>query len=155
VVGGAESLCVVSDAGADCRSALDGAPRWFEGWPGSNASADHPALECVDMSVLSNPCVVAGGAEMLVVTAAASAPAYPPEPGPPTPAGAFFLSALDMTSGRTVASLTLPSFNTRGDHEVSLAIPPGVLLAFDGLVLVSPEFDGTAVVEAFALPPES
>lgn len=156
VVGGAESLCVVSDAGADCRSALDGAPRWFEGWPGSNASADHPALECVDMSVLSNPCVVANGAEMLVVTAAASAPAYPPEPGPPTPAGAFLLSALDMTSGRTVASLTLPSFNNlHSDHGVSLALPPAVLLASGGLVLVSPQYEETGVVEAFALPPES
>lgn len=156
VVGGAGSLCVVTDGGVDCRSALDGTPRWSAGWPGSNASADHPAMECVDLSALSNPCVVAAGGDMDVVTAANSAPAYPLQPGPPTPAGAFFLTELDLTTGRTLASLTLPSFNNLGsDHGVSLALPPAVLLASGGLVLVSPQFEETGVVEAFAFPPVS
>jgi hypothetical protein len=156
VVGGAGSLCVATDAGVDCRSALHGTPRWSEGWPGSNASISYPALECLDLSALSTPCIVADGAEMDVVTAAASAPAYPLRPGPPTPAGAFLLTALDMTSGRTVASLTLPSFNNPySDHGVSLALPPAVVLAAGGLVLVSPQYEETDVVEAFAVPPES
>ena len=40
--GGAGTLCVLTDAGADSRSALDGAPRWSITWPGSNASSQPP-----------------------------------------------------------------------------------------------------------------
>jgi len=93
---------------------------------------------------------------MFVVTATGSAPAYPLQPGPPTPAGAFLLTELELATGRTVASLTLPSFNNPyTDHGVSLFMPPAVLVAAAGLVLVSPQFEDTGVVEAFAFPPES
>ena len=156
VVGGAGSLCAVTDVGTDCRAAVDGAPRWSEAWPGSNATVDYPALNCVDLSVLATPCVVASAGRMFVVTATGSAPAYPLQPGPPTPAGAFLLTELELATGRTVASLTLPSFNNPyTDHGVSLFMPPAVLVAAAGLVLVSPQFEDTGVVEAFAFPPES
>jgi outer membrane protein assembly factor BamB len=154
VVSGAGSLCVVTDAGADCRAALDGAPRWSIYWPGRNASSTYPPLTCVDLgAALGQPCVVSKGGRMYVVTATDSAPAYPPQPGPPMAAGAFVLSALDMATGRALASLTLPSFANPGtDHAVSIGLPPGVLLAADGLVLVSPQFDETGVVETFTAP---
>jgi hypothetical protein len=52
-----------------------------------------------------------------------------------------------------VASVTLPAFNnSRSDHAVSLAVPPAVLAVGDGMVLVSPQFEETDVVEAFSEP---
>ena len=61
------------------------------------------------------------------------------------------LTALNLATGRTEATLTLPAYNVESDHAVSLAMPPAVLLAAGGMVLVSPQFEETDVVEAFAL----
>ena len=142
-VGGVGSLCILTDSGADCRTASDGAARWSTSWPGKNASASAPALSCV--------CAASASGVLFVALATNSAPTYPLEWYPTTPAGAFLLTALDLATGRTEATLTLPAYDVQSDHAVSLAVPPGVLLAASGIVLVSPQFEETDVVEAFAV----
>jgi outer membrane protein assembly factor BamB len=152
VVGGAGSVCVLTDAGADCRSAHDGAPRWSATWPGRNASATYPALSCVDQATTTQPCVVSANGVLYLVLATSSAPAYPPTPGPPSPSGTFLITALNMATGATTATLPLPAFANRSDHAVSLALPPAIVAVADGMVLVSPQFQGTDVVQAFTQP---
>jgi outer membrane protein assembly factor BamB len=142
-IGGLGSLCILTDNGADCRAAGDGTPRWSTSWPGKNASSSAPALSCV--------CAASASGLLFLALAANSAPAYPLEWYPTTPAGAFLLTALDLATGRTEATLTLPAFSVQSDHAVSLAMPPAVLLAAGGMVLVSPQFEETDVVEAFAV----
>ena len=62
-------------------------------------------------------------------------------------------SAATADSGATVASLPLPAFNPGPDGiGVCLLGPPAVLLVAGGLVLVSPQFEETNVIEAFAAP---
>ena len=62
------------------------------------------------------------------------------------------ITALDLATGRTVATLPLPSFKAQSDHAVSLALPPAVLAVADGKVLVSPQTHETYVVQAFVIP---
>jgi len=151
--GGAGTLCVLNDFGADCRDATDGAFRWSVAWPGDHASATYPALSCIDQAAISQPCDVGVNGRLYVALGAASAPAYPSGPLPPTPSGAFMVAAFSMSNGAVVSRIPLPEFNNPGtDHAVSLAVPPAVLLVADGTVLVSPQFDETDVVEAFAQP---
>jgi outer membrane protein assembly factor BamB len=152
VVGGAGSVCGLTDGGADCRSALDGAPRWSATWPGRNASATYPALSCVDQAATTQPCIVSANGVLYVALATSSAPAYPPTPGPPSPSGTFLITALNLATGTTIATLPLPAFANRSDHAVSLALPPAILAVADGVVLVSPQFQGTDVVQAFTQP---
>jgi outer membrane protein assembly factor BamB len=149
-VGGDGILCVLTDAGADCRSAQDGTRAWSTTWPGSNASADAPALSCVDRVMQS--CVASAGGVLYLALATASTPAYPPEWTPTTPYGSFVLTALSLANGRRVLAIPLPAFSVQSDHAVSLALPPAVLAAGGGMVLVSPQFEETGLVEAFAEP---
>ena len=152
-VGGEANLCVLNDLGADCRDAIDGTSRWSTTWPGANASATYPALSCVDEETAAQPCAASSDGRLDLALATDSAPAYPPGPGPPSPSGSFVITALDMSTGKTDATLALPSFdNSRSDHGVSLALPPAVLMVADGMVLVSPQFRETDVVEAFQDP---
>jgi outer membrane protein assembly factor BamB len=152
-VGGAGSLCILTDAGADCRGAQDGAPLWSMTWPGRNASATHPALSCIDQAAREQPCAVSANGFLYLALATESTPAYPPTPGPPTSSGSFVITALSMATGKTIATLPLPSFNNlQSDHSVSLALPPAILMVADGMVLVSPQFQETDVVEAFSKP---
>jgi outer membrane protein assembly factor BamB len=150
--GGSGTLCVLTDAGADCRNARNGVPRWSTSWPGSDASPSAPALGCIDESAGDLRCAVATNGLLYVALATPAAPVYPPGPDPPTPAGAFLITALSMTNGKTTATIPLPSFNVQSDHAVSLGVPPAVLLVAGGVVLVTPQFEETDVVEAFALP---
>jgi outer membrane protein assembly factor BamB len=151
VVGGAGSLCVLTDAGADCRTALDGAPLWSDDWPGSNASIASPALSCIDRVALAQPCAVSANGSLYVALATDAAPAYANPPGLPE-SGIFVLAELNMASGATVASLPLPAFSTSDDVGVCLSSPPAILLVADGLVLVTPQFQENNVVEAFVDP---
>ena len=152
-VGGAGSLCILTDAGGDCRSASDGASRWSVDWPGSNASWNSPAPDCIDLGVISQPCAVSSDGRLYLALATDSAPPYLLEPGPATPAGAFVIAALNMATGATLSTLTLPSLdNTGSDQGVSLSLPPAALLVADGQVLVSPQSEATEVVEALAAP---
>jgi outer membrane protein assembly factor BamB len=152
-VGGAGTLCVLTDGGADCRSALDGTRRWSAIWPGHNASATYPALSCVDQATTTQPCTISANGLLYLALATSSAPAYPPTPGPPSPSGTFLITALNMATGTTTATVPLPSFpNPQSDHAVSLALPPAIVAIADGMILVSPQFQGTDVVQAFAQP---
>jgi outer membrane protein assembly factor BamB len=149
--GGAGTFCVLTDAGADCRDAHTGEARWSRTWPGNNAGPAAPALNCIDESVGATSCVVSANGLLYIALASPSAPAYPPGPGPATAADAFQITALNMTTGTTTATIPLPSFNnTQSDHAVSLEVPPAVLAVGDGMVLVSPQFEETDDVQAFA-----
>lgn len=151
-LGGAGSVCVLTDTGIDCRRASDGSPRWSRSWPGEGASAAHPPLGCVDSSSKSQPCVANSKGLLYVALATNRAPVYPLQPGPPSTSGSFDLAMLNMATGKTIETLPLPSFNnTRSDHPVSLGVPPGVLAVADGMALVSPQFQETAVIQAFAM----
>jgi hypothetical protein len=151
--GGSGTLCILTDAGADCRNPRNGAPRWSMSWPGRNATSPAtPPLGCIDESADGPPCVATANGLLYVALATASAPVYPPGPDPSTPAGAFQVTALSMNTGKTAATIPLPSFSVQSDHAVSLGIPPAVLLAADGLVLVSPQLEETDEVQAFATP---
>jgi len=152
VAGGAGSLCVLTAVGADCRAALTGASLWSANWPGAKASSQIPALNCVDMAAIAQPCAVTANGSLSLALATDAAPADANPPGPPEP-GIFILAELNMATGATVASLPLPGFSAGPDGiGVSLEGPPAVLLAAGGLVLVSPQFQETDVVEAFAAP---
>jgi hypothetical protein len=95
---------------------------------------------------------VSGSLYVALATSAAPADADPP--GPPQP-GIFVLTKLNMATGTTAASLPLPAFSTSGAVGVCLSSPPAVLLVAGGLVLVTPQFQETNVVEAFADPAPS
>lgn len=148
--GGSGTLCILTDAGADCRSARSGALRWLMSWPGSDVSPSTPALGCIDESAGELRCAVAANGLLYVALATTAAPAYPPGPEPATPAGAFEVTALSMATGKTTATIPLPSFNVESDHAVSVGVPPAVLLVADGVVLVTPQFQETDEVQAFA-----
>jgi len=150
-VGGAGSICVLTDAGADCRAALDGTALWSTTWPGSGASATYPALELHRserwLAALRRECErphVRGGGDDIgprLSTWARATHSW----------GSFVLTALNMATGKTAVTIPLPAFdNSESDHAVSLALPPGILAVGDGTVLVSPQFDETDVVQAFA-----
>jgi outer membrane protein assembly factor BamB len=152
-IGGAGSLCILTDAGADCRGAMDGAPRWSATWPGRYASATYPALSCIDQAPTMQPCAVSANGLLYLALATSSAPAYPPTPGPPSHSGTFLITALNLATGTTLATTPLPAFgNPQSDHSVSLALPPAILVVANGLVLVSPQFGETDVVQAFVQP---
>jgi hypothetical protein len=55
-----------------------------------------------------------------------------------------------MDTGKVMSRLPLPAFDVQSDHAVSLGLPPAVLVVADGLALVSPQFEETDTVEAFA-----
>ena len=149
--GSSGTLCILTDAGADCRNPRSGAPRWSLSWPGRDAASPAtPPLGCVDESGDGPPCVAVANGVLYLALATAAAPVYPPGPDPSTAAGAFQVTALSMTTGKTTATIPLPLFNVQSDHAVSLGIPPAVLLAADGFVLVSPQFEETDEVQAFA-----
>ena len=42
--GGSGALCILTDVGADCRNARNGAPRWSMSWPGRNATSSCNAV---------------------------------------------------------------------------------------------------------------
>jgi outer membrane protein assembly factor BamB len=152
VVGGTGSLCVLTDAGGDCRDALTGASLWSVYWPGAHASSQYPALNCVDVAAVAQRCMVSADGLLYLALATDAAPADANPPGPPE-SGIFVLTALNMATGATVASLPLPAFNPGPDGiGVCLLGPPAVLLVAGGLVLVSPQFEETNVIEAFAAP---
>jgi outer membrane protein assembly factor BamB len=152
VVGGAGSLCVLTDAGGDCRDALTGVSLWSTQWPGVHASSRYPALNCVDMVVMAQRCAVSAGGLLYLALATDAAPGDANPPGRPE-SGIFVLTELNMATGASVASLPLPAFNPGPDGiGVCLVGPPAVLLVADGLALVSPQFEETDVIEAFALP---
>ena len=152
-VGGAGSICVLTDAGADCRSATDGAARWSMNWAANNASASHPAMQCMDQAGSGQSCAVTADGLLYLALPTASTPGYLPLPGPSSPAGTFVVAALRMDTGKVVTKLPLPAFVDAGSSiATSLSAPPAVLIAADGLVLVTPDYEETDVVEAFAAP---
>jgi outer membrane protein assembly factor BamB len=152
-VGGAGSICVLTDAGADCRSAADGAARWSMDWAADNASASHPAMQCMDQAGSAQSCAVAADGLLYLALPTASAPGYLPLPGPSSPAGTFVVTALRMDTGKVVTKVPLPAFVDAGSSiATSLSAPPAVLVAADGLVLVTPDYEETDVVEAFTNP---
>jgi hypothetical protein len=63
-VGGTGSICVVTDAGIDCRRAADGSPQWATTWVAKNASQQWPALGCMSLAGGAQPCVIAAGAPL-------------------------------------------------------------------------------------------
>ena len=138
VVGGAGSVCVLTDAGADCRDALTGASLWSVYCPGAHASSQNPALNCIDMEMVAQPCAVSAGGLLHVALATDAAPGDANPPGPPE-SRIFVLTELDMATGATVASLPLPGFSAGPDGiGVSLEGPPAVVQVAAGLVLVPP-----------------
>jgi outer membrane protein assembly factor BamB len=146
-VGGAGSLCILTDVGADCRAPSNGALRWSLYWPGKEASAADPALECIDLSAISQGCAITADGNLYVALATNAAPAYDnPETLPPR-AGLFDLTELDLASGAQISRIPLPAYDDPNGIGVCLAGPPAVLQVSDGLALVSPQ--GGDIVEAF------
>jgi outer membrane protein assembly factor BamB len=152
-VGGAGSVCVVNDAGIDCRDAADGSPRWATAWVANNASQQWPALGCMSLAGGAEPCVITAGDLLYVALPTATTPAYRPLPGPQSPAGTFVLTSLRLDTGEVMTRLPLPAFvDTRSSIAISLASPPGVLAVGDGFALVTPEYAEVDEVQAFAMP---
>lgn len=155
-VGGEGSVCALTEVGADCRSAADGAQRWARYWPSAGASAAFPALDSIAQAGAGEDdgAVVAG--DRLYV--ALSTGAAPPDAGPPSgdiPAlpVRFDVQGIDLATGRVLLRLPLPAYNGGDDSvEVSLNSPPAPLLVPGSTLLVSPQLDGSDVVEAFHLP---
>ena len=152
-VGGAGSICVVTDAGIDCRRAADGSPEWATTWVAKNASQQWPALGCMSLTGGAQPCAITAGDLLYVALPTASAPAYRPLPGPQSPPGTFVLTSLRLDTGRAMTRLPLPAFvDSQSSIAISLASPPGVLAVGGGFALVTPEYAETDDVEAFATP---
>jgi len=148
-VGGVGSLCILTDSGADCRTAGDGAPRWSYYWPGNGASGTFPPLECIDRAVISQSCAISADGHLYVALATDAAPADDnPETLPPR-AGLFDLTELDLVSGAQLSRIPLPAYDDPDGIGVCLAGPPAVLQVSDGLALVSPQFQEGDVIEAF------
>ena len=58
-----------------------------------------------------------------------------------------------MDTGKVVTKLPLPAFvDVQTSIATSLSAPPAVLIAANGLVLVTPDYEETDIVEAFATP---
>ena len=152
-VGGAGSICAVTEAGIDCRRAADGGPAWATTWLARNASHQWPALGCMSLAAGANPCAATVGDLLYAALPTASTPAYRPLPGPQTPAGIFVLCSLRLDTGEVMGRLPLPAFvDSQSSIAISLASPPGVLAVGDGFALVTPEYAETDAVEAFATP---
>jgi outer membrane protein assembly factor BamB len=152
-VAGAGSICVITDAGIDCRRATDGSPQWATTWIASNASQQWPALGCMDMAGGAQPCAITAGDLLYVALPTATTPAYRPLPGPSSPPGTFVLTSLRLDTGKVITRLPLPAFvDSQSSIAISLASPPGVLAAGDGFALVSPEYADTDAIQAFAVP---
>jgi len=152
-VGGAGSMCVLTDAGVDCRRATDGAALWSMNWTADNASSSHPAMQCMDQVGSGQSCAVAASGLLYVALPTASTPAYLPLPGPSSPPGTFAVTSLRMDTGKVVTKLPLPAFvDVQTSIATSLSAPPAVLIAANGLVLVTPDYEETDIVEAFATP---
>jgi hypothetical protein len=152
-VGGAGSICVVTDAGIDCRRAADGSPEWATTWVAKNASQQWPALGCMSLAGGAQPCAITAGDLLYLALPTASTPAYRPLPGPQSPPGTFVLTSLRLDTGRVMTRLPLPAFvDSQSSIAISLASPPGVLAVGDGFAMVTPEYAETDDVEAFATP---
>ncbi|MFI5287637.1 MAG: PQQ-binding-like beta-propeller repeat protein [Candidatus Dormibacteria bacterium] len=152
-LGGAGSICVVTDAGIDCRRAADGSPQWATTWVAKNASQQWPALGCMSLAGGAQPCVITAGDLLYVALPTAATPAYLPLPGRQSAPGAFVLTSLRLDTGKVMARLPLPAFvDSQASIAISLASPPGVLAVGDGLALVTPEYAETDVVQAFTMP---
>ena len=152
-VGGAGSICVVTDAGIDCRHAADGSPQWATNWAAKNASQQWPALGCMSLAGGAQPCVITAGDLLYAALPTASTPAYRPLPGPPSPPGTFVLTSLRLDTGKVMTRLPLPAFvDSQSSIAISLASPPGVLTVGDGFALVTPEYAETDEVQAFVVP---
>jgi outer membrane protein assembly factor BamB len=146
-VGGASNLCILTDVGADCRGASNGALRWSLYWPGKGASGTYPALECIDLPAISQGCAITSDGHLYVALATDAAPTYDnPETLPPR-AGLFDLTELDLASGGQISRIPLPAYDDPDGIGVCLAGPPAVLQVTDGVALVSPQSGD--VVEAF------
>jgi hypothetical protein len=152
-VGGAGSICVVNEAGIDCRRAADGSPQWAATWVAKNASQQWPALGCMSLAGGAQPCVITAGDLLWIALPTASTPAYRPLPGPTSPPGTFVLTSLRLDTGKVVTRLPLPAFvDAQSSIAISLASPPGVLVVGDGFALVTPEYAEADDVLAFVIP---
>lgn|GEM_PF-6639775 len=152
-VGGAGSICVVTDAGIDCRRAADGSSQWATTWVAKNASRQWPALGCMSLAGGGQPCGITAAGLLYVALPTASTPAYRPLPGPQSPPGTFVLTSLRLDTGKVLTRLPLPAFvDSQSSIAISLASPPGVLAVGDGFALVTPEYAETDDVQAFAMP---
>ncbi len=152
-VGGAGSICVLTDAGIDCRRAADGSPQWATMWLASNASQQWPALGCMSLAGGAQPCAITAGDLLYVALPIATTPAYRALPGLPSPPGIFVLTSLRLDTGKVVTRRPLPAFvDSQSSIAISLASPPGVLAVGDGFALVSPEYAETDAIQAFAVP---
>jgi outer membrane protein assembly factor BamB len=152
-VGGAGSICVITDSGIDCRRAADGSPLWATTWVAKNASQQWPALGCMSLAGGAQPCAITAGHLLYVALPTAATPAYLPPQGRQSAPGLFVLTSLRLDTGKVMARLPLPAFvDSQSSIAISLASPPGVLAAGDGLALVTPEYAETDVVQAFAMP---
>jgi outer membrane protein assembly factor BamB len=152
-VGGAGSICAVTDAGIDCRRAADGSPQWATTWVAKNASQQWPALGCMSLAGGAQPCVITAGDLLYVALPTAATPAYLPLPGRQSAPGTFVLTSLRLDTGKVMTQLPLPAFvDSQSSIAISLASPPGVLAVGDGLALVTPEYAETDDVQSFAMP---
>jgi hypothetical protein len=152
-VGGAGSICNVTDAGIDCRRAADGSPQWATTWVANNASQQWPAMGCMSLAGGAQPCAITAGDLLYVALPTATTPAYRPLPGPQSPPGTFVLTSLRLDTGTVMTRLPLPAFvDAQSSIAISLASPPGVLAVGDGFALVSPEYADTDAIQAFAVP---
>jgi len=148
-VGGADNLCVLTDVGADCRRASDGALRWSLYWPGKAASSTYPALSCIDQSAA---CAITADGRLYVALATDAAVGDDDNPpNSPPQSGIFDLTELDLGSGTRITSLPLPGYDNPNAIGVSLIGPPGVLQVSNGLALVSPQLGEADVIEAFTV----
>ena len=120
VVGGAGSLCILTDAGADCRIASDGAPRWSLYWPGQAASSTYPALSCIDQSA----CAITADGRLYVAVATDAAVGDDNPPTSPPRAGLFDLTEIDLASGTRISSIPLPANSDPNGIGVSRSALP-------------------------------
>lgn len=148
MVGGSSRLCQVSKAGIDCRDSTDGTASWSWSPPVSTALAAPlaPVMKPI-------PGIVCANGEIYLAAPTSTTPGDVDTPRGDIPAlpVRFVLTGFDLTDGRIAQQLPLPAFNGGSlGIEVSLAAPPGVTAAGDGMVLVSPQLHENDIIEAFA-----
>ncbi len=141
VYAGPAQLCVVSRFGVSCRAARTGHPIWQ--WRPAVVPARGP------VPATGGAAAAAGGLLYLVAPTAAAGQINTESTTQRSAPGTFRLVAMSMARGTVAVAVPLPAYHGGPNGVVvSPMSPPGVEGASHGIVLVTPQFHETGIVEA-------